>query len=119
MSQYVPDVTEEDVERIVRRDYPPDVQAAVREMIRKVEVREKPRVILSCLKVAQGDLKRLEGELHDASGWYREIISEAEYPGYTKVWFRIDRLPAEEVDRIIEKDKKQYLEWLHRDRRST
>ena len=113
MPQFVPDVTEADVERIVRRDYPPEVQDSVREMIRGVTVREQPRVILACLKNARGDLKHLEGDLANASGWYREIISDAEYPNYTKVMFRIDRLPPEEVERIIEKDKAQYLKWFH------
>jgi hypothetical protein len=28
--------------------------------------------------------------------------------------FRIDKLPAEERARIIEKDKSQYLQWFHR-----
>jgi hypothetical protein len=44
-----------------------------------------------------------------------EIISEAEYPNYTKKMFRIDRLSAEERERIIEKDKIQYLKWLNGD----
>jgi hypothetical protein len=51
--------------------------------------------------------------LADADGWWREIISEAEYPNYTRKMFRIDRLSADEKERIIEKDKSQYLQWLH------
>jgi hypothetical protein len=43
-----------------------------------------------------------------------EIIGEAEYPNYTKKMFRIDRLSADEQNRIIEKDKAQYLAWLQR-----
>lgn len=111
--QYTPDVTEADVERIIRRDYPAEAHDTIREMVRGVTVREKPRVILSCLKNAKGDLQKLKGELTNADGWYREIISEAEYPNYTKVMFRIDRLPPGEEERIIEKDKAQYLKWLH------
>ena len=56
----------------------------------------------------------MRGELANAGGWYREIISEAEYPNSTRVMFRIDRLSPEEQARIIEKDKQQYLAWLHR-----
>ena len=83
-------------------------------MIRGVEVREKPRVIMACLKNANGNFEKLKGELANASGWWREIIGKAEYPNYTKKMFRIDRLSADEKERIIEKDKAQYLAWLHR-----
>jgi hypothetical protein len=113
IGQYVPDVTEADVERVVRRDYPPEHRGAIHEMIRGVGVREKPRVILACLKNAKGDLQKLKGDLENAGGYWREIIGEAEYPNYTKKMFRIDRLPREEQARIIEKDKTQYLRWLH------
>lgn len=113
MAQYVPTVSESDIERLVRRDYPSDVHAAIHEMIRGVEVREKARVIVACLKNGRGDFQKLKGELANASGWWREIIAEAEYPNYTKKMFRIDRLSAEEQERIIEKDKNQYLAWLN------
>lgn len=112
--QYVPSVSERDIERIVQRDYPSDLHAAIHEMIRGIEVREKPRVIVACLKNANGNFERLKGELTNASGWWREIIGEAEYPNYTKKMFRIDRLPADEKERIIDKDRTQYLAWLHR-----
>jgi hypothetical protein len=81
-------------------------------MIGSVEVREKARVVLACLKNAKGNLEKLKAELADASGYWREIISEAEYPYYTKKMFRIERLSAREKEQIIEKDKSQYLKWL-------
>lgn len=114
MAQYVPEVTEADIERIVRRDYPPEMHRTIHDMIGGVEAWEKPRVVMACLKNGNGDFEKLKGELANASGWWREIISEAEYPNYTKKMFRMDRLSAEEQQRIIEKDKKQYLEWLQR-----
>ena len=112
MDQYVPDVSEEDIARIVARDFVPDVHAAIHEMIREVEVREKTRVVLASLKNSKGNVERLKGDLANASGYYREIISEAEYPNYTKKWFHIDKLSQQEKERIIEKDKAQYLQWL-------
>ena len=81
-------------------------------------MREKPRVIMACLKNADGNFGKLKGELANASGWWREIIGEAEYPNYTKKMFRIDRLSVDEKKRIIEKDKTQYLAWLHRREKS-
>jgi hypothetical protein len=112
MAQYLPDVSEHDVERIVDRDFPADVRGAIHEMIRGVEVREKTRVVLACLKNAKGSLDKLRGELANASGYWREIIGEAEYPNYTRKMFRIDKLSADEQERIIERDKNQYLAWL-------
>jgi len=115
MEQYVPDVSPHDVERVVARDYPPEHHEAIHEKIRGIDVREKVRVILACLKNGAGDLQKLEGELANAEGWWREIISEAEYPNYTKKMFRIARLSKDEEARIIEKDKSQYLAWLQRE----
>lgn len=114
MSQYHPSVSDQDVERIVRRDYPDELHSAIRQLIQAVEVREKPRVVLACLKVANRSFPMLKAQLADAAGWWREIISEAEYPNYTKKMFRIERLSADEQERIIERDKNQYLQWLHR-----
>jgi hypothetical protein len=112
-SQPAPNVSEDDVVRIVRRDFPAAFDE-VMALIAPVEVREKPRVVLGCLKIANGDLDRLRRELHTASGYYREILGEAEYPLYTKKWSRIDRLSDVEVQAIIDQDWKQYAEWLSR-----
>ena len=112
--QPTPSVDESDVERIVRRDYPANVVAEILELIATVEVREKPRVALACLKIAGGNLDRLRRELSDASGYYREILGEAEYPLATKRWSRIESLPEDEVRAIYDKDWRQYSEWLTR-----
>jgi hypothetical protein len=114
VSQPTPSVTDQDVHRIVRRDYPATALEEIFALIAQVDVREKPRVILGCLKIAAGNLDRLRGELANASGWYREILSEAEYPLATKRWSRIASLPQHEVQAIFDKDWRQYCEWLER-----
>lgn len=114
MKQPTPSVNADDVERIVRRDYPAPVVDDVLARIATVEVWEKPRVVLACLKLAGGNLDRLRANLADASGYYRELLSRAEYPLATKRWFRIDRLSEDEVRAIYEKDWRQYSEWLTR-----
>jgi hypothetical protein len=105
----------DDVERVVRRDYPPDAVADILREIDATDVREKARVVLACLKVANGDRRRLHGELHNASGWYREILSEAEYPLATKRMFRMDKLSDQERSAIYQRDWNQYIAWLGRD----
>ena len=112
--QPTPTVDERDVERVVRRDYPADAVDSILTLIAAVEVREKPRVVLACLKVADGDLERLRRQLEDASGYYREILGEAEYPQATRRWFRIDSLSDDEVRAIYDTDWRQYSEWLNR-----
>jgi len=112
MAQYIPDVSEADIQRILSRDFPAQTHAAIHEMIRGVEVREKTRVVLACFKNAVGSIEKLRGELTNAGGYWREIIGEAEYPNYTKKMFRIDKLSADEKAHIIEKDKSQYLKWF-------
>jgi len=83
-------------------------------MIQKVQVREKDRVMLACMKVAALDVQKLKRNLNEAAGYYREILGEAEYPFYVKKIFRIDKLTEKEKADIVEKDKKQYLDWLNR-----
>jgi hypothetical protein len=66
------------------------------------------------MKVAAGDVQKLKRNLNEAAGYYREIVGEAEYPFYVKKIFRIDKLNEKEKADIVEKDKKQYLDWLNR-----
>ena len=114
MDQFTPQVTREDVERILQRDFPVEQWQELREMIQLVQVREKDRLVLACMKNAGGDFQKLKGNLTEAEGYWREIISEAEYPLYSKNMFRLDKLTEKEKSDIIEKDKKQYLDWLNR-----
>jgi hypothetical protein len=66
------------------------------------------------MKNAGGDVEKVKGNLKEATGYYREFLAEAEYPYYLKKAFRIDKLTEQEKADIIEKDKKQYLDWLNR-----
>ena len=116
MEQFVPDVSESDVERVIQRDFPQDQQEDIRGLIRQLEVREKPRVVLACLKNSGCDITKMKYYLSEASGYYREHIGEAEYPNYMKKIFRIDKLSEAEISTIFEKDKNQYLAWLHREK---
>jgi hypothetical protein len=116
MEQFVPNVSKSDVERIIQRDFPHDEQEEIRGLVRKLDVREKARVALACLKNSDGDLRKLRYYLAEASGYYREHIGEAEYPNYVKKMFHIDRLSEAEIFAIFQKDKNQYLTWLHREK---
>ena len=66
------------------------------------------------LKNGGGSVEKLRGELHNASGWWREIISEAEYPEASRKWFHIEKYSPEEQQAIFDRDWRQYEEWLRR-----
>ena len=69
MSQYIPTVTEDDVERLLRRDYPPEAHDEIRRQLVTVTVPERLRVIAACFKNANGDPARLEAQLQTANGY--------------------------------------------------
>ena len=104
----------EDVERVVRRDFPLELTEPILQRIATIDVREKARVMLACLKIAAGSHDRLQSELRDAAGYYREILSAAEYPMATKRWSRMQTLSDQERASIFAKDWKQYSDWLGR-----
>ena len=116
MEQFVPQVSESDVERVLKRDVPVEAQHEIREITKRLQVREKSRVVLACLKNSGGDVEKLKYNLAEATGYYREHIGEAEYPNYVKKIFRIDKLSEAEKSSIVAKDKNQYLAWLHREK---
>jgi hypothetical protein len=60
-------VNEDDVARVVRREYPGAAVDGILELIAAVDVRERPRVVLACLKIADGNLARLRRGLAAAS----------------------------------------------------
>ena len=114
MDQFIPSVTESDVERILNRDIPAGEREAIRKLVGQLQIQEKPRVVLACIKNAAANMQKLKNNLAEAVGYYREIIGEAEYPVYMKKAFHMDKLSESEKQAIIEKDKKQYLAWLER-----
>ncbi|HEU5181453.1 MAG TPA: hypothetical protein VFW45_11715 [Candidatus Polarisedimenticolia bacterium] len=114
MEQFVPQVTREDIDRVLRRDFATEHHDELRALIEAIQVIEKHRVILGCMKNAGGDVDKLKRNLGEATGYYREILLEAEYPNYAKKWSRFDKLSEAERRKIVEKDKNQYLAWLNR-----
>jgi hypothetical protein len=115
MDQFIPQVSEADVHRIVKRDYSPNQHAMILDMIENTEKKESARIVLACLKTANGDIEKLKSQLADSGGYWREIISKAEYPNYSKKLFQMDRLSEAEQQAIIDVDKSQYLNWLNID----
>jgi hypothetical protein len=113
VAQPTPTVDDRDVERVVRRDYPPARVAEVLSLIASVDFKEKSRTALACLKLADGDVGGLLEQLARAETDYRDVLSGAEYPLAFPRWNE-PGLSAEEREAIYRQDWAQYTAWLHR-----
>ena len=116
LPQRTPDVSAADVERVVRRDFPPEQVESVLSLLNEYGVedwqREADRVRLAVLKLASRDLQQVKYWIGQAKMDYRDVLGPAEYPLYGKKWGRMDRLTEEEQKKIIDADWAQYEKWL-------
>lgn len=115
--QRAPTVTDQDVERILRRDFAEDEEEA-RALLMSYGSedwhRETRRVRVAALKLANGDLARLRVAVDTAKADYRDVLGPAEYPQYLKAVTPAASLSDEERQRIIEADFEQYDGWFRR-----
>jgi hypothetical protein len=76
--------------------------------------RERERVQLGILKLSGGQLERLPSLVDMAKGDYRDVLAYAEYPEEAHISYEVKRkLPPEEIKAIRNRDREQYLQWLH------
>jgi hypothetical protein len=111
MEQPVPIVSETDVERIVHRDFGHDQVPGVLAVLESVDL--SPRTCLSILKIARGDLIRLQEAARVAVQDCRDVLTAAEYPRYgAEIGF--DDVSEVVVEQVIKSDWEQYQDWLQR-----
>lgn len=117
LEQPVSKGTQDDVERIVRRDFAPTEVAAAFALLEVYEPTSNEsaaRVRLAVLRGAHGDLVKLKRALDEANLDYREVLIDAEYPINYRLTMREKRPSDEEYDESIRQDWKNYNEWLSR-----
>ena len=98
-----------------RQCFPDEDQAKVMDILdlygKESHVRELERVQIAILKLSGGDLENLRAHVEIAKSDYRDVLAYAEFPeemrNYT--WKMSDK---EEVNRIRERDRQQYIDWL-------
>jgi len=116
ISQPIPQVTPDDVERVVCRDFTADEYATVTAMLNEYGPekwhRESARVRLAALKLANGSVRRLQVSIDSAKRDYRDALAAAEYPAYFNIGSRVQELSIKERSRVIDEDWRQYEEWL-------
>lgn len=116
-TQPAPKIDRNDVVRVIRRDFPlypeSDVLAVLDQYGGAEWERERDRVQLAVLKLADGDLKALKLHTETARRDYRDVLTPAEYPKYSALeWSALSG--REEFAQIYEEDWNQYLHWLTR-----
>ena len=92
--QPVPAVAAADLDRLIRREFPPEQVEQVRGILERYGSgpgqREPDRVRVAVLKLAGGDLERLEHFAGVAGTDYRDVLAFAEYPAYFDKWLGPD-----------------------------
>ncbi len=111
--QPVPRVSREDVERVVRRDFPPSQHAEVLRILDGYQSNEPHRVHLAVLKLADSDLRKVRQWVDEANEDFRDVIVPAEYPEYARKVRSLDT-PDDVRRETIQRDWAQYEAWLRR-----
>jgi hypothetical protein len=73
------------------------------------------RMKLNVLKLSNGDLDQLlhYSKVAASDRDFIEVINQAEYPEFSRVDpNEIDKLPYDQLRRLMERDTKQYLNWI-------
>jgi hypothetical protein len=116
--QPVPNVTDDDVQRVTLRDFGGSHSATALSILQDLgrhqeNWRPSPRVCLAVLKLADGNVGELRHYTKIAIEDYRDVIALAEYPRYFREVCNAN--VAEPVPyTIIDDDWNQYREWLEK-----
>jgi hypothetical protein len=119
LADFIPPVTREDVQRIIRREFPSKDGDAILAILDQYGSEswhpERDRVHIAILKISDGKPEQLLSAVELACSDFRDAISAAEYPEYSKLGFvGVDRMALEDVRRLQARDAKQYYDWLMR-----
>ena len=117
--QPVPQVSAADVDRMVRRDFPEYQFDTIFNVLDTygAELSEpgRARVQLAALKLANGNIDTLRRHIDTAARDYKDVLSWAEYPEYSKrSTVDAHKLSAREREQIIQSDWNQYEAWRRR-----
>ena len=109
----LPDPTERDLQRLIKRDYEPaEVPLAAAILARCTPAVSNAPVLRVCaavLRLADGDLKHLQEYVSVALTDYRDVLLWAEFttPGTDA--------PGERTPEVRRAASRSYWQWFHRD----
>jgi hypothetical protein len=96
---------------IAKQCFPNEDQGKIMGILDLYHGPEKERVQIAILKLSGGDLESLREHVEIAKSDFRDVLAYAEYPEemIKDTWKMSDK---EEVKRIRERDRQQYIDWL-------
>jgi hypothetical protein len=117
MTEYIPKITNKDIERLVEREFDKRLSDLVYEKLNKVNAESengKNRIWAAIIKLSKSDIDELQKNVEKANYDFRDVIAYAEYPNLSKEPFAILSVKdKKKKDEIFKKDKDQYIEWLY------
>lgn len=114
MEQIIPNINDDDIKRIVSRDFPLAEFSEIEGILEEYKSESKKgrnRVYASIVKLSNGNIDSLKDYVEKAKRDYRDILSLSEFPNYSEIAFD-DELSELRKEEIIKKDWKQYQDWL-------
>jgi hypothetical protein len=121
LASFAPTVIADDVLRIIQRDFP---DAIPNEVLAELRVYgpaqyhfEEHRVHAAILKLSNGERERIGQFVQLADKDFRDVLTLAEMPGFSKIMLPVQEFakrPINEIERITQSDRNQYLEWFNR-----
>ena len=114
MEQKIPNITTNDIKRILKRDFHNSNYFEMEEILslyNSDNIMGKSRVQAATLKLSNGDIALLKKYIELANKDFRDIIAMAEYPNYSQIAFS-NNISMVEKEKLIEEDWIQYKSWL-------
>ena len=87
MEQKIPKISDNDIKRIIKRDFPQSELTEIENILQIYKSKSKEgrnRIYASLLKLSDGNLELLKKLVEKANNDFRDIIAMSEYPNYQK-----------------------------------
>ncbi|MBS1773468.1 MAG: hypothetical protein JST82_11470 [Bacteroidetes bacterium] len=118
MEQKVAVVNDNDIDRIIKRDFPKFIPSEIINIL-SLYISEsnkgKNRVYASIIKLSNGDIELLKKYVDVAKNDDRDVLAQAEYPQYSEyLWAFFDSPKGQKKEDILSADWTQYQDWFNK-----
>jgi predicted RNA-binding protein len=114
MEQRIPNISDSDIERIIKRDFPRFEIIKIAEILKMYKsesIKGRNRIYASILKLSNGNIEMIKKYVEKANTDYRDVIALSEYPNYSEHAF--EDLSVKRKEQLIMEDWTQYEAWLN------
>ena len=114
MGQPAAKISNELLDKLTRREFPNDIEEVKHKLNKIISDSQagRNRFSAAVLKLANGDLTKIDKLVEKCNEDFREIVSMAEYPKCSDYGF--GEIPADKTNEIYYKDWTQYVAWLNK-----